>query len=358
MAEGVGPYPNKVQHRQSATEWTDSRRLAMKLFPVHSILWSSLLVLCASQNETEAINPDVCPDDHGNIYPHISSDPGHDVEEDTVDAKNFHCLFYPTNILNCSWSFPTLQKDTQIFVNISVCDDRGAGPALNLSSEERVGSMSSFLHAYDGLYVILHFNLTLHDKWTVYISPFDINKLEVLSPPPNISASVKDEGLVVTWGLPHSRVNPHSHCFEYQLDMGDQERFKTLTNKLLYIEPSPDPNRTYNVRMRTRMSAMCQQSAQWSDWSHTVTVKRSFYKLNTLVIISISLGIPMILLAALLLVRHQRVSKVLFPQIPCPPPKYKYFLEKNDTFNLFHPAPSAEPVEEITEVEDTELKPR
>ncbi|XP_028449948.1 granulocyte-macrophage colony-stimulating factor receptor subunit alpha-like isoform X2 [Perca flavescens] len=349
---------SSVQHRQSATEWTDSWRLAMKLFPVHSILWSSLLVLCASQNETEAYNPDVCPDDHGNIIPHSPLEQGHKVEEDKVDKENIHCLFYPTNILNCSWSFPTLQKDTQIFVNISVCDDFGEGPALNLSSEERVGSLSSFLHAHEGLFVILRFNITLHDMWTVYICPFEVNMLEVLSPPPNISASVKDGGLVVTWGLPHSREDTHPYCFEYQLDMGDQERSKTLTDQLSYTEPNPDPHRTYNVRMRTRMTSDCQQSPQWSDWSHTVTVKQSFYKLNTLVIISISLGIPMILLAVLLLVRHQRVSKVLFPQIPCPPPKYKYFLEKNDTFNVFYPAPSAEPVEEITEVEDTEQKPR
>ncbi|XP_078120765.1 uncharacterized protein LOC144526904 isoform X2 [Sander vitreus] len=332
----------------------------MKLFPVHSILWSSLLVLCASQNETEASNPDVCQTEYypGNIHQHSTSEQEHYVEEDKVDDRNFRCLLYPTNILNCSWSFPTLQKDTQIFVNISVCDDHGAGHSLNLSSEERVGSMSSILHTHTELYVILYFNITLHDKWTVYASPFDINMLEVLSPPQNISVSVKDEGLVVTWGLPHSRVDPYPHCFEYQLDMGDQERSKTLTNQLSYTEPNPDPTSTYNVRMRTRKTNICQESAQWSDWSHSVTVKQSFYKLNALVIISISLGIPTILLAVLLLVRHQRVSKVLFPPIPCPPPKYKYFLEQNDTFNLFHPAQSAEPVEEITEVEDTEQKPR
>ncbi|XP_031162674.2 granulocyte-macrophage colony-stimulating factor receptor subunit alpha-like isoform X2 [Sander lucioperca] len=331
----------------------------MKLFPVHSILWSSLLVLCASQNETEASNPDVCQAKYpsGDIYDHSTSEQEHYVEKDEVDENNFRCLLYPTNILNCSWSFPTLQKDAQIFVNISVCDDHGAGHSLNLSSEERVGSMSSILHAHKELNVILCFNITLHDKWTVYASPFDINMLEVLSPPQNISASVKNEGLVVTWGLPHSHIDPNPHCFEYQLDMGDKERSKNLTDQLSYTEPNPDPTSTYNVRMRTRKSHGCQESSQWSDWSRAVTVKQSFYKLNTLVIISISLGIPMILLAALLLVRHQRVAKVLFPPIPCPPPKYKYFLEKNDTFNLFHPAPSAEPVEEITEVEDTEQKP-
>lgn len=49
---------------------------------------------------------------------------------------------------------------------------------------------------------------------------------EVLSPPQNISASVKNEGLVVTWGLPHSHIDPNPHCFEYQLDMGDKVQYR------------------------------------------------------------------------------------------------------------------------------------
>ncbi|XP_070775088.1 interleukin-13 receptor subunit alpha-1-like isoform X2 [Enoplosus armatus] len=180
---------------------------------------------------------------------------------------------------------------------------------------------------------------------------------EVLSPPQNVSASIKDGGLLVTWGLPRSREYSNPSCFEYQLDMGDQERPKNLTGQLSFLEQNADPCRTYRVRMRTKKMGYCLGSPQWSDWSHTVTVEPSVYRLNTLVIVSISLGIPMILLAVLLLVRHQRVSEVLFPPIPRPPPKYKCFLEKNDTSNLFHLASSAEPEAEITEVEDTEENP-
>ncbi|XP_032386802.1 granulocyte-macrophage colony-stimulating factor receptor subunit alpha isoform X1 [Etheostoma spectabile] len=339
----------------------------MKLFPVHSILWSSLLVLCASQNDicpllTEAEDPDVCEGEyiHGDHYSHSPPEQDYNVEEAEVD-ENFGCLLYPTNVLNCSWSFPTLQKDTQLFVMISVCDYHEVGHALNLSSVERVGSMSSILHVHEELNVILRFNITLLDKWTVYTYPYDINMLEVLPPPQNISASFVNGNLLVTWSKPHSRVHLEPLCFEYQLDMGDQEKSKDLIETLTHTEPNLDPTSTYNVRIRTKTRSLCRESSQWSDWSHAITVKQSTalsYKLNTVVIISISLGIPMILLAGLLLVRNQRISKVLFPQIPCPPPKYKYFLEKNDTFNLFHPAPSAVPVEEITEVEDTEQKPR
>lgn len=325
--------------------------------PVHPILWSSVLVLCASQSETEADNPDVCQDEkvHGDIYPQSPSMQGHDVEM-TVVVDNFHCLVYPTNLLNCSWSFHALQKDTQLFIHINICDDNRTVHSLSPSSEERVGSWSWILHEYEK-YVILRFNITLHDKWTVYTCAYDMDMLEVLSPPHNISASVRDGSLLVTWGLPFSRTDSNPSCFEYQLDIGDQERDKILSDQLSYKEPNIDPTFTYSVRMRVRKMDACQESSQWSDWSHVVKVEQSVYKLNTLVILSISLGIPMILLALLLLMRHQRVSEVLFPRIPRPPQKYKCFLEKNDDFSISHPAPTAEPVEDITEVEeDTQQK--
>ncbi len=39
-------------------------------------------------------------------------------EEEYVKGDDFRCLLYPTNALNCSWSFPTLPEDTQLVVNI------------------------------------------------------------------------------------------------------------------------------------------------------------------------------------------------------------------------------------------------
>nr|XP_046263257.1 granulocyte-macrophage colony-stimulating factor receptor subunit alpha-like [Scatophagus argus] len=330
----------------------------MKLLPVHSVLCSGLLFLWTSQSETEANHPDVCQDEnYSDDFATISLVEDHHVEEDAV-YDNYRCLLYPTNILNCSWSFHKLHEDTQLFVYISVCNATLTFRRLNHPAVERVGSMPLVLQELEGTNIVIQFNVSLHDKWTVYGHKYDIEMLEVLPPPHIISASVKDKDLVVTWALPKSRVRPNPQCFEYQLDMGDQERPRRLIGQLFYTELNVDPEFTYRVRLRTRMEDRCQENGQWSDWSHTVEVEPSSdpgksYKHSTYVIISISLGIPMILLAVLLLVRYQRVTKVLFPPIPRPPPKYIYFLEKNDAFS-FHPPPSAEPVEDIVEVEDTE----
>uniref|UniRef100_UPI0037E93F66 interleukin-13 receptor subunit alpha-1-like n=1 Tax=Semicossyphus pulcher TaxID=241346 RepID=UPI0037E93F66 len=347
------------------TQRRDRRRLVMKRFTVTPVLWASLLVLWSSQTETcryvtetEANSADVCQDAGypGDLSPWNSSVQGHYVEKDAIVDTNFLCVLYPTNILNCSWWFHNLQNDTQLSVSISICDDETTVHSLNQVSEERVQSMSLTLCEHESLNVVLLFNITLRDRWTVYTYVFDMLMLEVLSPPQNISASFKDGGLLVTWSLPHSRESLKPSCFEYQLDLGDQESLTHLKDKLFHMEPNADQSHSYRVRIRTRQAADCQENSKWSEWSNTVTAERTD-KLSFLVIISISLGIPMILLALLLLVRYQRVSEVLFPPIPHPPQKYKNFLEKNDTFTFFHPTPSAEPGEEITEVEDAEQIP-
>ncbi|XP_069020602.1 interleukin-3 receptor subunit alpha-like [Embiotoca jacksoni] len=329
----------------------------MKLFPVHQILWSSLLLLWVSQSETEGNDSDVCQMDIDNVLV-VQNSAGLDTIVDKTDVKEtFTCLLHSTNVLNCSWSFHILEKDMQLSVYISVCDDDEAVQFLNRTSVERVGSMSMILSQHEVSNVVLHFNMSLNDKWTTYTYMYEMDILEVLSPPQNISASVTRGDLNVVWDLPHTRSNFNPQCFECQLDMDDQESFKNLTGQRSYTELNADPTKTYRIRMRTRIAKKCYGFSQWSDWSHTVTVEQSVSAVNPLVIISISLGIPMILLAVLLFLRHQRLSQALFPPIPCPPPKYKYFLEKNDALNFFHSAPPTMPEEEITVVEYAEQNP-
>lgn len=59
----------------------------------------------------------------------------------------------------------------------SICDDERAVDSLQHSSEERDGSRSLTLHEYGRLYVILQFNITLHDKWTVYTYTYNMDML-------------------------------------------------------------------------------------------------------------------------------------------------------------------------------------
>ncbi|KAI4795574.1 hypothetical protein KUCAC02_029798 [Chaenocephalus aceratus] len=137
-----------------------------------------------------------------------------------------------------------MSRDTQLFVNISICAGNKSVQSPDLSSEEKVGSRSLALHGHKMSHLILHFNFTLRDDWTVYVSKYDLNMLGVKRGPvstPNISASIKDGGLLVTWGAAHSRADTDPYCFEYQLDMGDQETPKQFSDQLSYREPHVDP---------------------------------------------------------------------------------------------------------------------
>lgn len=282
--------------------------------------------------------------------------PGYEVERAAIAITiDFLCLLYPTNKLNCSWSFDKLNEDARLSVSISICDDEKLVKSDSSPAVSHVGSRLLILQEYKELNVVLKFNVTLHRNWTVYSYSYNMETLEVLLPPPKLSAVINGSNLLVSWALPRNQLNSSNSCFEYQLDLGDQEKPRELATVLSYTEQNVDPSQTYSVRIRTRMTGLCQEHQQWSEWSLTVIVEQSLNELNILGIVSISLGIPMILLAAALMVRHQRVMKVLFPPIPRPPPKYIHFLEKNDTLGPVHAAPSVKPAEEeITEVEDTE----
>lgn len=147
-----------------------------------------------------------------------------DIEEDAV-KENFICLIYPTNLLNCSWSFLTLQKETQFMAIIrwsfiinhhknsivlviidkyeciyhtglldrmfvkhitfslclpSICEYYGR--VHRLISLERVGSQSLVLPEYNDSPIILQFNMSLHDKWTVYTTVHSLGRNSLLLP--------------------------------------------------------------------------------------------------------------------------------------------------------------------------------
>lgn len=130
---------------------------------------------------------------------------------------------------------------------------------MDLISSPRVshgGSQLLILDEYKDIKVIVKFNVTLDDLWTVYSYHFDEHSLgkhtassnrdarvaavqwpnlavcvcsatEVPSPPHNLTAVLDGSNLLVSWALPHSRTDPEDDCFVYQLDLGDQVHGRT-----------------------------------------------------------------------------------------------------------------------------------
>ncbi|MED6245232.1 hypothetical protein ATANTOWER_000442 [Ataeniobius toweri] len=332
----------------SAAAWRARRRPIMKLSPGLPVLWISILVMWISLGEGNT--SDVCTFSSGDNVTEFN-----ECKEMPENTEAVICVLYPTNMLNCSWSFHTLEKDAQLSVSVRVSENEDLVDSRNQDSVQRVGFISWKLHDGEDKFVVITFNVTLRDAWICCTASFEDDLLKILPPPANITASIQHGSLHVKWDAP--RENFDLHCFDYQLHTGDQEKLKNFTDMLQYIEPNGAQASTYRVRMRRRILPICYGCTQWSEWSPTVTVEQPSIRLDLLVVAGISLGIPMILLAVLLLLRHQRLVKVLFPPIPHPPAKYKHFLEKNDPLNFFHPVPTTKPEEEITEVEDAGQNP-
>ncbi|XP_041752993.1 uncharacterized protein LOC121581560 isoform X1 [Coregonus clupeaformis] len=284
------------------------------------------------------------------------------------------CLIYPTNQLNCSWKFHGLPNDSQYSSYVSACrkterissvdcvsevmGGQGAqgwtGNAGGVVRDVSAGCQGSVDDSVTSL--ILTFNVSLPDVWCIYILKNDTRDIEVLRPPPNITAWVREEGLLVQWDLPSSRSKTTTtSCFHYQLQINDLLR--SFKAGLTYTETNLDRTQSYDVKMRVRKSLNCRGSQHWSSWSNTITValSESPNQLNSLVVVGVTLGIPMILLALLLLIRLQRER--LFPPIPGPPLKMKHLLERDDLFQFVPQALPSKCVEEITVVEEAEETP-
>ncbi|XP_077580695.1 granulocyte-macrophage colony-stimulating factor receptor subunit alpha-like isoform X2 [Stigmatopora nigra] len=332
-----------------------------ELGPVLS-LCCSLLICWAIQSE--ATDVEVCQDVKtiNNLCVLHSPGPAHVIVE-IQDKENFNCYLYPTNLLNCSWTFLTLHQNAQLYVYISICDNHSTVHSFSLSSKEHYGSISIAPREYKKLYVIVKFNVSWHHKWVVYSYVFDAEMMEVLPAPGNISASVQDEGIVLKWDAPQGRANYNSRCFEYELDVELQEKNLINTKQVSYTLPNTDPLSTYRARIRARKLSSCLGSQSWSDWSNTIKIEHSFDTLNIMTILPIALGIPLIFLILLVLFRTQRFKQVLYPTIPRPPLKYKYFLEENNMLNrvgtneFVHSTLKWETFVRVTRISTYELSP-
>ncbi|XP_031666227.1 uncharacterized protein LOC109879992 isoform X2 [Oncorhynchus kisutch] len=290
------------------------------------------------------------------------------------DSEQAHCLIYPTNLLNCSWNFHGLPNDSQSYASVFVCKKNerissvdcvteatggqgaqgGTGKADRVVRNVSAGCQGSVDNSATS--VILTFNVSCSDVWGIYTHIYQTKDIDVLRPPPNINLAWVREGvLLVQWGLPSSRSRNKSSCFHYQLQINDQVR--NFTGLLTYNETNADPTHSHDVKMRVRKSKTCRGSQHWSSWSDTTKVAPFKFpnQLNSLVVVGIALGIPMILLSLLLLIRLQRER--LFPHIPGPPLKIKHLLERDDQFQFVPQALQPKFVEEITVVEEAKETP-
>lgn len=327
-------------------------RMTMKPF----VFWFLTLVLWAVEatQGTSDSDLDLCQEGEPTLQLYNRTSVG----QTYLDDEEMFCFLYPEKTFRCTMPRHYLHRGSWLSVIVWV-DKTGILPECSpeaVRPSEEPGDVATVVECllmdlnFSSLTVLL--NVSGQDTHAVYCHKFSFELMEVLPPPPDISPEVKGGHLLVSWGLPYSHSSSVASCFDYQLDVNQQVNEIKETN---HLEMSVDPAGSYAVRMRTRKSPNCLGSEEWSAWSHVIAVPPtgSLYHLNYVVIVSILLGTPMIILALLLVLRRPRVSKLLFPQIPQPPMKYKHFLKTHTSINFLPVAPTAQE-EEITVVEDTQ----
>ncbi|XP_046883893.1 granulocyte-macrophage colony-stimulating factor receptor subunit alpha-like isoform X2 [Hypomesus transpacificus] len=259
--------------------------------------------------------------------------------------KEYSCFIYPSNKLNCSWTSHKLPDGSQYSASVIVCKKNAISTVdcvgNNVGGGTQSGAMVNCHGEVDAIRkdsadsLIFSVNVSTPNISCLYTTKFHFKNIVVLSPPANVTVQrVKGGDLLVQWATPYSQWNFGPNCFEYELSINNKE-----------------------VKIRTKPSGQCHEVHHWSAWSSAIDVPAdTSTQFNPLVIIGISLGIPMILLAFLILFRPQRVSKLLFPPIPQPPKKIKLLLEREDLFQIV-PTPLSKYVDDITIVEEAEETP-
>lgn len=275
------------------------------------------------------------------------------------------CFVYPTKRLNCSCTLNGFPEDSQYSSSVIVCDKNKNISTVDCASEvvgDKVGGIQGHIIGCHGTVdnsadsVIHQMKVSVNNILCLYSQKYNFRNIEILSPPPNITVErVEEAHLLVQWGIPVISWTSEIPCFEYELVINDQ-KLEIISGSLSHKELNPDPTLTYNVKIRTRTNSGCHEIPLWSDWSEIFEVPPSISTppINLRMIIGLSLGIPVVLLALLLLLRPLRVSERLFPPIPHPPIKIRRLLEEDDHFV---PPNLSKCMEEISIVEEAKETP-
>uniref|UniRef100_A0A673VSC5 Fibronectin type-III domain-containing protein n=1 Tax=Suricata suricatta TaxID=37032 RepID=A0A673VSC5_SURSU len=240
-------------------------------------------------------------------------------------AQNFSCFIYDATFMNCTWARgPAAPDDVQYFLYIQD------------SKREREQECPQYI-ADSGTHVGCHLRdlsgLSFHNYFLVNgtsrtsgIQFFDAilstKKIEVYSPPGNISVSCNASHCLVAWEPPRTRQALSGRDLQYQLLIRRQNSKEQSGKQLIdvsgdsenkYHFPSPEPRAKHTVRMRTADT----RAQRWGAWSAPVEFG-SMDPTPGLVHVYVLLVLGTLVCALILgcLLKRFLASETLFPRIP------------------------------------------
>ncbi|KAL4608809.1 interleukin-5 receptor subunit alpha-like isoform X1 [Arapaima gigas] len=257
-------------------------------------------------------------------------------------VKNLSCILYNNSNLNCTWVTLDLPVGAQHSVTV-IQQRKNTSCDCFTNLNGTVTGCHGKIDSYGDTAVQI--NVSFPNFWYIHKEEFDLKDIEKLNPPHNVTALVKSDNLVITWDPP--TVLRHK-CFQYQIEINNE--LTDVLEHTTYMKPNLALDKKYLIRVRVTKTSFCRENNIWSDWSETVevSVAQKPFELNGLKIAAISLGIPMFLLAVLLVCRQSRIMAILFPTIPSPSIKVKQLLDTEVMVQVMQ----SKYTEEINEVDN------
>ncbi|XP_027463071.2 granulocyte-macrophage colony-stimulating factor receptor subunit alpha isoform X2 [Zalophus californianus] len=193
-------------------------------------------------------------------------------------AQNFSCFIYNANFMNCSWAKgQAAPDDVQYFLYIR--DSRGKRerecPHYIEDSGTHVGCHLEDLSGLANYNYFLVNGTSQRTGIQFFDSVLSWKKIEIYSPPNNISVYCNKSYCVIRWEKPKTRHKLSNMEFKYQLSIQKQSTKEHSEDQLIevpgnlennYSFPSPEPRPKHTVKIRTSDARI----QKWGDWSQPV----------------------------------------------------------------------------------------
>ncbi|KAM5290450.1 granulocyte-macrophage colony-stimulating factor receptor subunit alpha-like isoform 1-T1 [Glossophaga mutica] len=190
-------------------------------------------------------------------------------------AQNFSCFIYNADFMNCTWAKGRAAPD-DVQYSVYIRD-----------SKKRTERQCRHYVTDTGTHVGCHLDFVAELRHQIYVlvngssekagiqffdAIFLLKKIEVHSPPGNITVGCNATHCLICWARPRSHLSTSDRDFQYQLHIQRQNKEPQGDNELVelsgdsgnkYSFHSPQPRARHTVRIRAADARV----QQWGTWS-------------------------------------------------------------------------------------------
>uniref|UniRef100_A0AAY5KXW6 Type I cytokine receptor cytokine-binding domain-containing protein n=1 Tax=Esox lucius TaxID=8010 RepID=A0AAY5KXW6_ESOLU len=217
-------------------------------------------------------------------------------------VKDFHCFYYSSNALNCSW-LPTNQspEDIHLYYAYSETEINVSNTSECRSYRRNVGGKTGCLVRVDFRTLKVYFQVNGTVNGSSLRNTFKVIPKDNVKPPaPKVKITKKENNLNLSWNHPNIS---KSHCWNYKLNYSRCQESLNKTTKSNSETIPYDPRCQYRVQIKAVYSSNCGEGE--SDWS------------------GVEIYATLFLFVILFLCCFMKHKEKIFPKIPQPSMTYK-----------------------------------